>query len=46
MYSSECVNQFEIQDACIEFVINNVLSLGSKLCQDKSEFKDGKKLQR
>ena len=46
MYFTTWVNQFEIQDTCIEFVINNVSQLGNvkiklnlkveKMCRDCS----------
>ena len=37
------VNQFEIKDTCIEFVINNVSPQGNNV-KDKIEFKSGRNL--
>ena len=43
MHSAAWVNQFEIKDTCIEFVINNVSPQGNN-AKDKIEFKSGRNL--
>ena len=44
MYSTAWVNQFEIKETCIEFVINNVPAQGN--VKMKIEFKSGRNLER